>query len=236
MTKDEQIALLRDALEKVLDMRFYHDGDCGVHRIAEDALAATSQPAQESAEAILVDVAFIVGMMNFLDSSIRCQQSSFDEPPDYVTEFDYRLSQLVSELNNIVERHSAKKVAMQAEAEKESVYAVRICPEADRECGDFSKGWCETCPKRRQESAGQDAKRLNYLETMLQSDSVELGISLYAGSKTLDGVVDKLFWVGALDSHYGEGACILGDDFGEGHTLREAIDAAMQAEAGKENK
>lgn len=26
--------------------------------------------------------------------------------------------------------------------------AVRICPDLDRECGDYERSWCSTCPKR----------------------------------------------------------------------------------------
>ena len=50
MNDEEKIAALREALEKVLDMRFGYDGDCGVHRIAEDALAATVPTQSEASE------------------------------------------------------------------------------------------------------------------------------------------------------------------------------------------
>lgn len=51
-------------------------------------------------------------------------------------------------------------LAATSQPAKESIYAVRICPDADRECGDYPKGWCATCPKRKQESGAseQDAK------------------------------------------------------------------------------
>jgi len=84
------------------------------------------------------------------------------------------------------------------------------------------------------DSNALDAERVDWLEATMKSDSVELGVSLYPGSKTLDGVVDKVVWVGALDSHHCDGACTLGDDFGEGRTLREAIDAAIAAMKEKE--
>lgn len=51
---------------------------------------------------VIVDRAFLSGATNFLDASIEFQQNSPEEPPDYRTQFDVQLAQLVDELRHIL--------------------------------------------------------------------------------------------------------------------------------------
>jgi len=53
MTDQEKITALRDALTKISDTRFGWDGDCGVTRIADDALAMTDEASEPSGEPVL---------------------------------------------------------------------------------------------------------------------------------------------------------------------------------------
>ena len=98
------------------------------------------------------------------------------------------------------------------------------------------KALAATVPAQSEASEGRDAARIDWLETLLKSDKVEVGVSLYCGSKTFDGVTKPLIWVGAIDSGpimSDGGECLLGDDFGEGTTLRAAIDAAIALQSTK---
>ena len=76
-----------------------------------------------------------------------------------------------------------------------------------------------------------DKERLDWLSIMLLSDTVDVGIALYAGSKLVDTVCKHLVWVSSFSDN---DTFDFSDDFGEGATLREAIDAAILA--GKERE
>jgi hypothetical protein len=79
----------------------------------------------------------------------------------------------------------------------------------------------------------KDKDRLDWLSAILRSDNVEVGIALYAGSKLVDTVCKHLVWVSSfsgcgIDNDYFD----FDDDFGDGLTLREAIDAAIAQQKG----
>jgi hypothetical protein len=78
-------------------------------------------------------------------------------------------------------------------------------------------------------SESKDSDRLDYIEALTKSDFVGNGIVIWTGSKTIDGIKSKRWWITDLGDEDGSN---LGDEISESETdLRKAIDAAIAASA-----